>query len=436
MKQIEMWKIKDVKPYENNPRNNDDSVAAVAESIKQFGFKQPIVVDSNGVIIVGHTRLRAAKRLKLKEVPVIVADDLSEEQTKAYRLADNKVGEGSTWDIDKLEEELKNITDIDMGLLGFADFSDIFPGDNTESIDGDSIEEILESEECFVEKGDIWYLGRHRLMCGDSTIDSDVDKLMDGEKADLIVTDPPYSMALKDDVNDTEESLHGDDLTEEGFEAFIQAAYQNMKRTIKSGKSLYVFHSYHAVDTFVREFKKSGMVYQQNLVWAKPSFSLSGSLYQHQHELILFGRNGGKAADQTWNSGRSDGDVIETPIEQMSRQQLEEAYSQLKAFVAGTVIYADRNTDEKIHITMKPTPLLVELIRNSSNQGELVQDLFCGSGSTIVACEECNRTCYAMEYDELFATRTIKRIANIVGMDNVYCDRNGKRITMREAKKQ
>lgn len=160
MKQIEMWKIADVKPYENNPRNNDDSVKRVAESIKQFGFKQPIVVDKDGVIVAGHTRLRAAKRLKMKEVPVIVADDLTEEQAKAYRLADNKVGELSTWDIEKLESELRGITEINMAELGFGEFSDIFPHTDKEGEKKDKLSEIMESEECFVERGDVWYLGR------------------------------------------------------------------------------------------------------------------------------------------------------------------------------------------------------------------------------------------------------------------------------------
>lgn len=436
MRQMEMWKVRDVKPYENNPRKNDDSVKAVAESIKQFGFKQPIVVDKDGVIIVGHTRLRAAKRLKMKEVPVLVADDLTEEQAKAYRLADNKVAETSTWDLDKLEEELKDIWNIDMSELGFGDFSDIFPDKDKPDEATDKLTEIFESEECFVEKGDIWYLGRHRLMCGDSTSENDVNRLMDGDIADLVLTDPPYNMALKDEVNDEEETLHGDNMTEEGFAGFIRDAYRNMKNTLKPAGSCYIFHSYHAVDTFVSEFRKSGMIYEQDLVWAKPSFALSGSAYQHAHELILFGRNGGKAADRTWNSGRSDSDVLETSVEEMSREELEKAYNELRAFVKGTVIYADRNTDEKIHITMKPTPLLVELIRNSSNQGELVQDLFSGSGSTIVACEECNRTCYAMEYDELFMTRAIKRVADMIGADKVYVERNGETLTMNEARKR
>lgn len=418
MKQIEMWKIKDVKQYENNPRNNDDSVKGVAESIKQFGFKQPIVVDKDGVIIAGHTRLRAAKRLKMKEVPVIVADDLTEEQAKAYRLADNKVGELSTWDIEKLESELKGITEINMAELGFGEFSDIFPHTDKEGEKQDKLSEIMESEECFAERGDIWFLGRHRLKCGNGADDGDVNGLMDGELADLVVTDPPYGIEL------------------EGTEGFIQAAYQNMKRTLKNAGSLYIFHNYQWVDECVSEFRKSGMIYEQDLVWVKPSFSLSNSAYQPSHELILFGRNGGKAAERTWNSGRSDSDVIDAPIEEMDRAELEKAYNELRAVVKGTVIYADRNTDEKIHAAMKPTPLLIELIRNSSNQGDLVQDLFAGSGSTMAACEECNRTCYAMEIDEVFATRIIKRMADMVGADNVYVERNGKTMTMAEARKK
>ena len=180
-------KLKDIKPYEKNPRKNDSAVDAVANSIREFGFKVPVVIDKDGVIVCGHTRYKAAKKLGLKTVPCVIADDLTEEQIKAYRLADNKVSELAEWDFDLLGDELKDIFDIDMSDFGF-DLSE--EEEETEVIE----DEVPEEVEPVAKQGDIWQLGRHRLMCGDSTSVTDVEKLMDGNKADMVFTDPPYGI--------------------------------------------------------------------------------------------------------------------------------------------------------------------------------------------------------------------------------------------------
>ena len=214
--QVENWQIKDIKPYANNPRDNDDAVEATANSIKEFGWQQPIVVDKNGVIIVGHTRLKAAKKLKLKQVPVTVAENLTDEQVKAYRLADNKTGELTDWDVDKLDSELNDILNIDMEDFGFDDSDLVVNDDSNESLESkDDVDEdnydIEVSENSDVQPGQIYKLGNHYVMCGDSTDPEQVRKLMQGKKADLAFTDPPYGMKKESDgvAND---NLNYDDL--------------------------------------------------------------------------------------------------------------------------------------------------------------------------------------------------------------------------------
>lgn len=425
---IVMLPIKSIIPYENNARRNDEAVNVVMENIKQFGFAVPIILDKDNVIIAGHTRLKAAKRMKLKEVPCVIADYLDENQVRAMRLAENKSHEFATWDLDLMETEIAKITGIDLGALGFEGFEDLqmddFPGEGEPDL-----EDIMQSEECIVEKGDIWQLGRHRLFCGDATNREEIAKMMDGEVASLIVTDPPYNMNLTGLVTSvpTEpggkwgatktRALENDNLNAFAFREFLEKMYEVIKEFLEKGKNAYIFHSYHSVDDFVRCCKESGMVYEQNLVWVKPSFSLSGSLYQHRYELCLLARNGGLAGDRTWNSGRSDSDVLEYPdIDKMSEDELRTALRDVLAkAVAVDAMERDRNTEEVVHSTMKPVPFLIELIRNSSNINELVVDLFGGSGSTLVASEQCSRVCYCCEIDPTYCTRIIRRWEKLTG---------------------
>lgn len=233
--QVKTVSIDQIKPYENNPRNNDDAVDAVANSIKEFGWQQPIVVDNGGVIIAGHTRYKAAKRLKLKEVPIVVADNLTEEQVNAYRLADNKSGELATWNDDELQEELDKILDIDMTDFGFDLETEL---EDDEAIDDDYEEEVPEEPKSKL--GQVYQLGRHRLMCGDSTNPDDVKKLMNGVQADLLITDPPYNVNYEG-KQDSKMTIKNDHQEAENFYKFLLEAFTNAKDNMKAGAAFYIW---------------------------------------------------------------------------------------------------------------------------------------------------------------------------------------------------
>ena len=219
--------VQEIIPYENNPRNNDEAVDKVAESIREFGFQQPIVIDKDGVVIVGHTRLKAAKKLGLKTVPVVTADNLTDEQAKAYRLADNKTNEFAEWDIDALDIELLDISDIDMGRFGFE-----VP---EEADDGEIIEDdFSEDVEPRAKTGDVWQLGEHRLICGDSTEQETIEKLMDGNEADLLITDPPYNVDYTGKTKDALK-IKGDNMNDAAFREFLTKAFETANSVIKPG---------------------------------------------------------------------------------------------------------------------------------------------------------------------------------------------------------
>lgn len=224
--QIKYIKTEELIPYVNNPRTNDQAVDSVAASIKEFGFKQPIVIDKDKVVVAGHTRLKASKKLGLEEVPCIIADDLTEEQIKAYRLADNKVAESADWDLQKLELELKALEDVDMSQFGF----DLEEFEDDIQIEEDDFDD-QEDEEPFVKQGQIWKLGEHRLMCGDSTKKEDVEKLMDGELADMMVTDPPYNVNYESSAG----KIANDNLKSNEFLEFLSKAMGCASNAIKSG---------------------------------------------------------------------------------------------------------------------------------------------------------------------------------------------------------
>ncbi len=231
--EITFKNINDLIAYENNPRKNDDAVEAVANSIREFGFKVPIIVDKNNVIVAGHTRLKASKKLGFKEVPCIVADDLTEEQIKAFRIADNKTSELAEWDFDKLVSELKELDNIGMTQFGFDDLTELL---QKEVVDDNFDEEALIPEVPFSMKGDIYVLGKHRVMCGDSTLADDVKELMNNNLADLIFTDPPYNV---DYEGQDGMKIQNDKQSDSDFYNFLLSAFKNMFENIKSG-GLYI----------------------------------------------------------------------------------------------------------------------------------------------------------------------------------------------------
>lgn len=281
----------DLKPYENNPRLNEDAVDLVAASIDEFGFKQPIVVDKDLIIIAGHTRWKAAQKLGLETVPCIQADDLTPAQVKAYRLADNKVAEAAQWDLDALQFELEELDNMDFDMEPFGFETETFD----EKIAEDDNFEPEISEEPTTKRGQCWMLGRHRLMVGDSTKRQDVEKLCSDASVDMVVTDPPYNI---DYTGGTKEAMKiendnwGDD---EGFIEFLKAAFENMRDQLKAGGSFYIWYASTQSKNFLEAAERAGLNIRQTLIWNKNTFSLGRQDYQWKHEPCLYGWKDGAA---------------------------------------------------------------------------------------------------------------------------------------------
>lgn len=400
-------------PYANNPRLNDNAVDAVAASIKEFGFKVPIVVDGENVIINGHTRLNAAHKLGLKQVPVIVADDLTPEQVKAFRLADNKTGELAQWDMAKLGIELEGIDDIDMTDFGFdIDFGGIDLSDM--NIEGDDYEQELPAEPKS-KTGEIYRLGRHRLMVGDSTCATDVDKLTDGAIMDLCVTDPPYNT---DHTGGDAKAMKikNDNMSEEDFYSFLKAFYMQMLRVLKEGGAYYVWHAGLNGHVFRDALVDAGGQVKQILIWVKNVLVLGRQDYQWKHEPCIYGWKAG--ARHYFINDRKQTTVFEDQldIDKMTKEQMRKMLEEMLAdTMPTTVIHEDKPTRSGLHPTMKPVRLMSILINNSSKPKENVIDFFGGSGSTLIACEQLDRTCYTMELDPRYADAIIYRWEQFTG---------------------
>lgn len=392
---IDNWNIDNVRPYDKNPRNNDNAVEATANSIKEFGWQQPIVVDKNGVIIVGHTRLKAAKKLKLEQVPVTVAENLTDEQVKAYRLADNKTGELADWDVDMLDDELVGIEDLDMSEFGFSD-ADLSAA--MDEVDGEAHDDEFDEEppeEPTSKLGEVYQLGRHRLMVGDSTDVSQVGTLMGGQKADLLLTDPPYNVALGMGGSvDEARKLHrrtdglvimNDKMENDDFRKFLDNVYTAAKENMKAGASFYIWHADSERYNFEGACLDVGWNVRQTLIWNKSAMTFGRQDYQWKHEPCLYGWNDG--ASHAWYSDRKQ----------------------------TTVLNFDKPNSSKFHPTMKPVPLFDYQIKNSSKTGDNVLDLFGGSGTTMIACEQNGRDAYLMELDPRYADVIIKRWEEFTG---------------------
>ena len=379
--------LKDLKPYENNPRKNDDAVKYVAESIKEFGFKVPIVIDKNNVIVAGHTRYKAAKKLKMSEVPCIIADDLTDEQIKAFRLADNKVAEKAEWDFDLLNAELDDIIDLDMELFGFEDALQ----DDAEDAVEDEFEVELPAEPKS-KLGDIYQLGNNRLMCGDSTVLEDVEKLMGGEQADMLLTDPPYNVNYEGKTKD-KLKIKNDQMGNDNFRQFLTDAFSNADMVMKPGAVFYIWHADSEGYNFRGACFDAGWTVRQCLIWNKNSMVMGRQDYQWKHEPCLYGWKEG--AGHLWASDRKQ----------------------------TTVINFDKPTRNDMHPTMKPIPLFDYQIKNNTKGGDVVLDLFGGSGTTIMACEQNGRHGYCMEYDPRYVDVIVDRWEKFTGAKAVLLNK-------------
>lgn len=383
-------KIAEITPYEKNPRKNDEAVKYVTESIKEFGFKVPIVVDKNNVIVAGHTRYKAAKKLKLDEVPCIVADDLTDEQIQAFRLADNKVAEKAEWDFDLLAEEMEDLIncDFDMTLFGFELDE---PEEETEVYEDDFEAELPEEPKSKL--GDIYQLGNHRLMCGDSTILDDVEMLMEGVQADMLLTDPPYNVDYEGKTKD-KLKIENDKMDNDNFRQFLVDAFSNADMVMKPGAVFYIWHADSEGYNFRGACNDAGWKVRQCLIWAKNVMVMGRQDYQWKHEPCLYGWKEG--AGHLWASDRKQTTIIEF----------------------------NKPTRNDLHPTMKPIPLFDYQIKNNTKGGDVVLDLFGGSGTTIMACEQNGRKAYTMEFDPRYVDVIIERWEHFTGEKAVLL--NGK----------
>lgn len=377
---IQRIKIDEIIPYENNPRDNKNAIDKVAESIKEFGFTNPILLDKDNVVIAGHTRLEAAKKLNLTEVDCVYLD-LTEEQAKAYRLVDNKTAEFAEWDLDLLNIELEELSleGFNMDNFGF-DFNLDFKDDG-ETLEEDDFD--AEEVESIVKRSEIYRLGEHVLMCGDSTNAEDVMSLRDamGDDADLIVTNPPYNV----NYEGTAGKIKNDNMDDSSFKDFLFEAYSRMYEISKKGAGIYVFHADFEGVNFRQEMVKAGFLLKQCCVWVKNSMVMGRQDYQWQHEPVLYGWKEG--ATHHWYSDRKQ----------------------------KTVWNFDKPSRNGEHPTMKPIDLIGYPIKNSSKKGDVVLDLFGGSGSTLIACEQLGRRCMTMELDEKYASVILKRWEELTG---------------------
>jgi DNA modification methylase len=432
MKVIEV-KITDVTPYENNPRLNDGAVVdAVAASIREFGFRQPIVVDSDYVIIAGHVRWKAACKLGLCEIPVHIAS-MPPEKVRAYRIADNKIAECASWDMDKLVIELEDLTadSIDLSLLGFDDSELAKLLDLAEpEKDADAAPDLPENPVSI--PGVIYQLGRHRLMCANSLKPENVWKAVNAHRVALVFTDPPYNMNYK---SKNLGGIQNDRMSEASFVAFILKSAAALKRVMKAHASYYICMSAAAYPTVYYQLRKLGMSGRQ-IVWVKPSAGLGGQEYRPQYEVMLYGYVGTKKG-RTWTADRRESDFWDidygssiiprsegnqTVIE--ISQGIETTQIYLDGKVTGNIITFDghisdlwrfsRPSGKYVHPTQKPVALISHAILNSSNPGDTVLDIFGGSGSTLIACEQTDRSAVLMELDPKYCDVIRRRWAEFV----------------------
>lgn len=414
---IKLWNLSSVRPYDRNPRNNDPAVDAVAASLKEFGFRKPIVVDVDGVIVCGHTCYRAAEKLGLTKVPVHVATDLTAEQVKAYRIADNKTAELAEWDLALLNLELSDLKacDYDLATLGFShvELERLLSGGGNEGLtDPDDVPEP--PDEPTTQRGDVWILGNHRLMCGDSSVPEDLDRLLAGQVIQLCNTDPPYNVKVEPRSNNAiaagmssfagpthhqkfdanrkstaktgkklrakDRPLANDFLSDEEFDRLLNAWFSNIARALEPGRGFYIWGGYANCANYPGPMKSHGLYFSQSIIWHKQHPVLTRKDFMGDHEWCFYGWREGAA--HVYLGPNNVPDVWS--IKKVTHQNM-------------------------VHLTEKPVELATRAMQYSSHPGENVLDLFGGSGSTLIAAEQIGRRAFLMELDGLYCDVIVKR---------------------------
>lgn len=390
-------------PYVNNARTHSkEQIAKLRSSLREFGFVNPVIIDKDYNVIAGHGRIAAAKEEGISEVPCVFVDYLTEAQKKAYILADNRMALDAGWDEELLRVEIEALQaeNFDIGLTGFDEkeladlFSDGMEGDAKD--DDFDVDKALEAE-AFVQSGDVWLLGRHRLLCGDSTKTEDVARLMDGKKANACVTDPPYNCSYSGGTGMT---IMNDNWSDsEKFYQFLLDAFKNAYESLADGAAFYCFHSDAEKCNFFNATVNSGFHYSTTCIWVKDTLVIGRMDFQMRHEPVIY-------AFKDTAKHKFYGDRKQT-----------------------TVWEFDRPKQSKLHPTMKPLPLVAYPIKMSSQENGIILDLFGGSGSTLMACDQTNRICFTMELDPKYASAIVRRYtASAGGTDDIFVIRNGEKL--------
>lgn len=394
--------VEELIPYARNARTHSSAqITQIATSIKEFGFLAPIVIAEDNTILCGHGRFYAAQKLGLKKIPCVKESHLTEAQKRAYIIADNKLSINAGWDDELLAVELSDLQGegVDLSITGFdeKELADLFDDKSKSDVEDDGYDLSAALEKAaFVQRGDIWTVGRHRLMCGDATSADDVAALMGGKRANLLLTDPPYGVSFKSSSGLT---IQNDSIKDEDFYCFLKSAFSAAVDCLEKGAAAYIFHADTEGLNFRRAFVDAGFHLAGCCIWVKDSLVLGRSDYQWQHEPVLYGflQNG----KHSWYSDRK-----QTTIWNFAKPK--------------------KNAN---HPTSKPLDLLSYPIQNSSQENAIVLDTFGGSGSTLMACELTNRICYTMELDEKYASVILRRYVDDTGRsDDVFVERAGERI--------
>jgi site-specific DNA-methyltransferase (adenine-specific) len=387
---LELWPVDRLVPYERNARTHSpEQIAQIAASIQEFGFTNPILVANDDGIIAGHGRLAAAKALGLKEVPVVVLDHLTPTQRRAYVLADNKLALNAGWDVDMLAAEIEGLQllEFDLSLLGWSDdeLAELMPEVEELPPEDTDEESVPEPPADPVSKpGDVWLLGKHRVMCGDSTSIEAVEQLMDGGKADLLLTYPPYNVAYEGGTSE-KLTIQNDDMSDEDFRQFLRDVYSSADAVMKPGAVFYIWHADSEGYNFRGAARDVGWQVRQCLIWKKSSLVLGRQDYQWKHEPCLYGWKEG--AGHFWGSDRSQTTVLEF----------------------------DKPSRNGEHPTMKPVELFQYQLENSTKRGGVVLDLFGGSGTTAIAAHKAGRQARLMELDPRYCDVIVRRWQEFTG---------------------
>lgn len=409
--EIEMLKVADLIEYKNNAKlHPQEQIDQIIESINQFGFNDPIAVDENNIIIEGHGRLYALQEMGVDKVPCIRLSHLTEEQKKAYILVHNKATMNTDFDINLLSIELENIMNIDMSDFGFD-----FEIEDEEVVEDDyELEEEALENEPKSKLGDIYQLGNHFLMCGDSTDFIQVKKLVGEAEIDLLVTDPPYNVAYEGKTEDAL-TIENDSMDDKKFRAFLVDAFSCADGVLKPGGAFYIWHADSEGYNFRGACRDVGWDVRQCLIWNKNQMVLGRQDYQWKHEPCLYGWKSG--AGHYFVNNRSLVTVIEDKdnLKDLTKGELINIILEIRNDTPSTIINEVKPQRNGIHPTMKPVKLMERLIRNSSQKGENVLDLFNGGGATLIACEQNGRNYFGMELDPRYVDATIDRWEKFTG---------------------